>query len=122
MLVQFKAGEPPERTAARSRRLAETQQKMAAASAEMAARDAAATQEAVNKVDIREQLKPRMEAWQKGKQVRIIWGGGKPAPACNTGRRAIRSCAKNPRSLDTCRLHSPEPLVLSGSCGPINSN
>ena len=68
--MQYVAGEPPERTAARARRLAETRQKMAAASAEMAARDSAANQEAADKVDLREQLKPRMEAWHKGKQVR----------------------------------------------------
>ena len=78
MCTQYVAGEPPERTAARARRLAETQQKMAAASAEMAARDAAADQEKSDKVDLREQLKPRMEAWHKGKQVRgdggAVWG------------------------------------------------
>lgn len=69
-VLQYVAGEPAERTAARNRRLAETKQKMAAASAEMAARDAAADREQTSKVDLREQLKPRMDAWQKGRQVR----------------------------------------------------
>ncbi len=36
---------------------------------ELAQRDAAADDEKASKVAIREALKPRMEAWQKGKQV-----------------------------------------------------
>jgi len=69
LATQAMAGEPPERAAARARRLAEKRAKMEAAKVELAQRDAAADDEKASKVAIREQLKPRMEAWQKGKQV-----------------------------------------------------
>ena len=76
LATQATAGEPPERAAARARRLAEKQAKMEAAKVELAQRDAAADDEKASKVAIREQLKPRMEAWQKGKQVRWDTGLG----------------------------------------------
>ena len=43
---------------------------MEAAKFELAQRDAAADDEKASKVAIRERLQPRMDAWQKGKQVR----------------------------------------------------
>ena len=84
--AQYVAGEPPERTAARARRLAEKQAKMAAAAAEMAARDTAADDEKAAKVTIREQLKPRMEAWHKGKQVRALAIRRVQSAICSSGR------------------------------------
>ncbi len=70
-MAQATAGEPPERAAARARRLAEKQAKMEAAKMELAQRDAAADSEKASKVAIRERLQPRMDAWHKGKQVGV---------------------------------------------------
>ena len=59
-----------------------------AAKVELAQRDAAADDEKASKVAIREQLKPKMEAWQKGKQVSRAPG---PANLC-APQQAVDFC------------------------------
>ncbi|CAL8460559.1 g88 [Coccomyxa elongata] len=64
-------GEPEMRRQARAKRLAEKQAQIRAALAEKQARDSAEAQEKERKVELREEYKQRMKAWQQGKDGNI---------------------------------------------------
>lgn len=64
-------GEPEVRRLAREKRLAAKQSAIDAARNQMQTREAAAEAEKAQKVDLRDQIKPKMDAWSKGKQDNI---------------------------------------------------
>lgn len=72
-MVQGTADEPEVRKRLREARLAEMHTRMKAQLADKLARDEAEASQKEARIDLRDQLKPRLDAWSKGKQV---------APSC----------------------------------------
>jgi hypothetical protein len=64
-------GEPEARRIAREKRLAAKQAAIDAARFEMQQREAASEEEKSQKVNLRDQIKPKLDAWSKGKQDNI---------------------------------------------------
>ncbi len=69
--MQATEGEPESRRIAREKRLATKAAQIETARQEMQQRESKAASDKQQKVALRDQIKPRMDAWSKGKQVTI---------------------------------------------------